>query len=151
MPHYSIIISYKCSNSMNTKIAMVLTVLGIMTLSLLTTKPLTNQVFANCSSKLAVSALMHGHGKVPGPKPVSIRALLICGDSNVGGATVNISVGGGTGISFSKSVTTNSAGLGSTPVFELGPSSNPYKVRANYAGDIEHSPATQEIEFGVKG
>ena len=125
--------------------AMVLTVAGIMMLSLLATKPLANQAFAKSSCDLGI--LAHG---VTGPVakgetiPVSMNVGLSCpAGSPVSGATVNIS-----GQAGSKSVTTDSRGLGSA-TFDLGPSSSPYTFKANYAGDSQHDAATAGTGFFI--
>ena len=137
-------------------------VAGIMTLCLVTTKPLTNTSFAKTSCELRIVAWGHAGGGAIEPVekgktvPVSMNVGLSCPAGctvsgggpwipgcPVSGATVNISGGGG-----SKSVTTDSGGAGEA-TFDLGPSSNPYNFKANYAGDSQHDAASAATEFFI--
>jgi len=126
-------------------------VAGMLTLCLVTTKPLTNAAFAKTSCELGIRADPGGGGGKIEPvakgetTPVDINVGLSCpAGSPLSGATINVSSEGGP----SKSVTTDFRG-GATATFDLGPSSNPYGFKASYAGNSERDPATATTGFFI--
>lgn len=150
---------------MNNKMTIV-AVGGIMTLSLLAIKPLTNQVFAKCSSDLSIEP--HIHQTTPTPNglyqttPVTISGTLSCGGVGIDGATVTVS-----GLlphyltcsaplmeyqTLKLHPLTNASGGFETSEDEinLGPScTTPYSISVHYDGDDTHGPADASTEFSI--
>lgn len=113
-------------------------VVGMLTLCLVATKPLTNTALGQAKTSCKLGLVW-----IQPKEPVIIHANLKCNGEPVNGATVNINAGG-----ESKSVTTDSSGTGSA-TFNLAHSSSPYTVKGEFAGDSEHEPATAETGFSI--
>src|ERR1700739_2127700 len=101
-------------------------VAGMLTLCLVSTKPLTNTAFAKTSCEVGITAYAHGGGWPSGglaiakgeTTPIDLNVGLSCPPGTpVSGATINVSGDGG-----SKSVTTDFRGL-AIATFDLGPNS----------------------------
>jgi hypothetical protein len=145
----------------------IVAVVGIMTLSLLAIKPLTNQVFAQtnltstqlsterqqqgkCSSDLSLDP----HIKVQTvPKgqttPVDISGTLTCGGVGIEGATVTYRVADNCGVGGGGRPTTIADGSFSDTI-DLGPCPTPYSVSADFAGDSTHTPSSASAGFYIE-
>src|SRR5215467_1815653 len=78
---------------MNNKITIVsvATIVGIMTLSLLVTKPLANQAFAKCSTGLTLSLNPdRNKGGVGESAPTTVSGKLTCNGTGISGADIKI-------------------------------------------------------------
>lgn len=147
---------------------------GIMVLSLLAMKPLTNQVFAQtnetqtnaanqhtgkCTSELSIlahSTLLDRSGAIGVPNgqtaPVTIHGSLTCGGEPIGGATVFVSIPGNCGTVHGSRATTTADGAYQAPVtgaIDLGPCPTPYSAEAQFPGDSTHDPATASTGFFI--
>ena len=144
------------------KIAMVLTIVGIMTLCLAVTKPIANHAFAATGCSLTLKA---DPGTVGLSKGESIEqklsGTLTCGGTGLGGATITSSgtvrsyssfEGGGSGTAAALrpagSVTDNSGNY-QGPSFVMHPGESA-DVRADYRGDSEHSAADASTTINIK-
>jgi hypothetical protein len=156
--------------NMNNKTTIFVAV-GIMVLSLLAMKPLTNQVFAQtnetqtnaanqhtgkCTTELGIlahSTLLDRSGAIGVPKgqtaPVTLHGGLTCGGVAIDGATVTVRIAENCGIAENERATTNANGAFNTAVFNLGPCPTPYSAQAQFAGDSTHEPATASTGFYV--
>jgi len=144
---------------MNNKMTIV-AVGGIMTLSLLAMKPLTNQVFAKCSSDIGITARPHAFQGVPKGQttPVDFLGELTCAGVGISGATVAVTSGqlhcaatltpGQTVGVFYREIPTSASGGFDTSV-NLGPCTTPYYVSVQYAGDSTHDPADASTKFFI--
>lgn len=149
---------------MNNKMTIV-AVGGIMTLSLLAVKPLTNQVFAKCSSDLSIEPHIHQTTLTPNglyqTTPVTISGTLSCGGVGIDGATVTVSgllpryLDCGTLMEYQTlrlHPLTNASGGFETSDTEinLGPScTTPYSISVHYDGDDTHGPADASTKFSI--
>src|SRR6476620_2027805 len=137
---------------MNIKIAMVLTIVGILMLCQVLTKPAANQAFAQtneaqtneanqhtgkCTSELNIQAhstLLDKSGSIGVPNgqtaPVTIQGALSCGGAAIDGAMVHISMPSNCGSAFGGQPTTNANGAFDTGIINLGPCPTPYNVHA---------------------
>jgi len=107
---------------------------------------ITNIAFAKTPCVVGIRTVEGVIGPVEKGKtiPVAISAGLSCPEGTAkSGATLTIS-----GDGHSKSVTTDFRGL-SEATFNLGPSSNPYGFKANFAGDSEHDAASATTGFFI--
>ena len=122
-------------------------VAGILTLCLVTTKPLTNQAFAATTCNLTVKADPSSGSLAVGESIGStISGTLTCGGTGLGGATIDL-----TGLSSSMSAKTDSSGNYDKGIL-VGASVKPLTVTAHYAGDSEHTSdtVTTQINFQEK-
>jgi hypothetical protein len=151
---------------MNIKIAMVITIVGILVLCQVLTTPIANQTFAQtneanqhtgkCTSELNIQAhstLLDKSGSIGVPNgqtaPVTIQGALSCGGAAIDGAMVHISMPSNCGSAFGEQPTTNANGAFDTGIINLGPCPTPYNVQAQYAGDSTHEPATASTGFYI--
>jgi hypothetical protein len=132
---------------MNIKIAMILTVVGIMTLCIVATKPLANQAFALHQSCLITLKADPGSGSLATGESIDqkLSGTLTCRatttHTGLGGATIGFStsVAGLSGLIHSPSATTDSSGNYHGDIITQAGKS--YLIKANYAGDSDHLPA----------
>ncbi|MGN6624013.1 MAG: hypothetical protein ACTHKK_07710 [Candidatus Nitrosocosmicus sp.] len=146
-------------------------VVGIMVLSLVAMKPLTNQVFAQtneaqtnaanqhtgkCTSELTIlahSTLLDKSGSIGVPNgqtaPVDIQGALSCGGAPIEGAMVHVNMPSNCGSAFDARPTTNANGAFDTGNNNLSPCPTPYNIQAQYAGDSTHEPATASTGFYI--
>ena len=156
--------------NMNNKTTIFVAV-GIMVLSLLAMKPLTNQVFAQtnetqtnaanqqtgkCTSELSIlahSTLLDRSGAIGVPKgqtaPVTLHGSLSCGGVAIDGATVTVRIAENCGIAENERATTNANGAFNTGEFKLAPCPTPYSAQAQFAGDSTHEAATASTGFFI--
>src|SRR5215467_10550564 len=140
---------------MKIKIAMVLILVGIMTLCLVVTKPLANQAFAQTPVCYPFLTLKATPGSVahtpPEGTPQDLTGKLICGQQGISGADIHLSVVPSASGSWAKDVNTDSSGNFGLPCASVKcvglvvytPES--YIITAKYAGDPEHRAATARI------
>jgi hypothetical protein len=157
--------------NMNNKTTIFIAV-GIMVLSLLAMKPLTNQVFAQtnetqtnaanqhtgkCTTELSIlahSTVLDRSGAIGVPTgqtaPVTLHGSLTCGGAPIDGATVTVRVSENCGEGAAgERATTNANGAFSTGDINLGPCPTPYSAQAQFAGDSTHEPATASTGFYI--
>jgi hypothetical protein len=130
---------------MNIKIAMVLALVGIMTVCLVVTKPLANQAFAQIPCDLTLKANPGSVAPAPAKgQPEDLTGKLICGGAGYSGADIRLSVVPSASGSWAVDVNTDSSGN-----FEFTQHSGPgpglvvqtpesYIITAKYAGDPDH-------------
>jgi len=133
---------------MNIKIAMVLTVVGIMTLCLVVTKPSTNHAFAAGQMQATCDLDLKAD---PGSKALAagesveqkLSGTLTCGGTALKGATISFS---GLPPGMAGVVLTDSSGNFQGPSFRVhaGDSFSPV---ARFAGDSEHGGAGAREEI----
>ncbi len=132
----------------NNKITIIVTITGILTLSILAMATLSsNQVsaqFADCQTSLSLASFPRtGTVGSDGTLPVNLLGELKCGDSGIAGATIII-----TGIDEnSNNVIANEFGKYSLQV-RLGPGE--YTLQAYFAGDETHPSASATKTLTVK-
>jgi hypothetical protein len=156
--------------NMNNKTTIFIAV-GIMVLSLLAMKPLTNQVFAQtnetqtnaanqhtgkCTSEmriLAHSTLLDRSGAIGVPKgqtaPVTLHGSLSCGGVPIDGATVRVDIPINCGSGSFGDERTDANGAFNTGEFKLAPCPTPYSAVADFAGDSTHEAATASTGFYI--
>jgi hypothetical protein len=123
-------------------------VVGMLTLCLVATKPLTNTAFAKTPSSLVIQKEAHAGGWA-GLK-WDLKVGLYTSGSPVSGATINIiGEGGALKNSISKSVKTDFRGVADWLAVDLAQSEAPYTFKANYAGDSQHDAATATTTFYI--
>jgi hypothetical protein len=129
---------------MNIKIAMVATIVGIVTLCLVATKPLANQAFAATPCSLTVGADPSSGSLAVGESIGStISGQLSCGGTGLGGATIDL-----TGLSSSMSAKTDSSGNYDKGI--LVGAGQSLTVNAKYAGDSDHQAASATTSINIK-
>lgn len=129
---------------MNLKLSVILTVVGIMTLCLIATKPLTNQADAATACDLTIKA-DPGSGSLARGESIGqhLSGKLSCDGKGLEGATIHI-----TGLSGSHSVKTDNTGEWKyTFLAEAGKS---YTIHATFDGDSNHSKASAETTIHIK-
>ena len=135
---------------MNIKIAMVLILVGIMTLCLVVTKPLANQAFAQnpvCYPFLTLKATPGSVAHTP-PEgtPQDLTGKLICGGEGYSGADIHLVVVPSASGSWAVDVNTDSSGkFEYTGLVVYTPQS--YIITAKFAGDGDHKAATASIKI----
>jgi hypothetical protein len=119
------------------KIAMVMTIVGIMVLCQVLTKPVVNQAFAQTACNLTLSA-NPGSGSLAVGESITQRLFgtLTCAGVGIAGATIVFT----SGFSFSPSVKTDSSG--NYNLYFLAQSGQTYEIQAYYAGDNNHQTAS---------
>lgn len=122
---------------MNVRIAMVLTVVGILTLCLLVTKSSANHAFAATECEFKNLKIEPGDGSISTGESQgqTISGTLTCAGEPLADATITLS--GGT-LKHTDSTTTDSSG---NYQFKILTSAGTTKGFTRYAGDSEHSPA----------
>jgi len=156
---------------MNIKLAVVATVVGVMTLCLGATKPLANQAFAATPCSLTASAVP-GSGSIASGESMgqTISGKLSCGGTGLGGATIVITSARGviphipqgpswkqtymmvqdkaTGEFVEQSTTTDSSGNYNQGI--VASAGVAYHYYAHFPGDSQHQPASAETYFDLK-
>ena len=141
-------------------------VVGIVTLSLLAIKPISNQVLAQtnetstqqagkCSSDLNIQAEVEATAVQRGPNgpttPVAIHGALTCAGQGIGGATINIKssqVNCGTAFGHI-AMTDGNGGFDVSPPVSLRPCPTPYTIEAHFAGDSANEPSAAGATFYI--
>lgn len=134
-------------------------VVGIVTLSLLAIKPISNQVLAQtnetstqqagkCSSDLNIQAEVDASGE---NKIVYIHGALTCAGVGIGGAHVIVAFPANCGHHFQATTLTDENG--GFPPGKIGmvvsPCTTPYRAEAHFAGDSANLPASVETVFYI--
>ena len=144
---------------MNIKIAMVLALLGIMTLCLVVTKPLANQAFAQTPCNLTLKATPGSVANTPPEGTVQdLTGKLICGGAGYRGADIHLSVVPSASGSWAKDVNTDSSGNfglihsgsgcpGAPCIGLVVNTHESYLITAKFAGDGDHKAATARIKI----
>jgi len=132
---------------MNIKIAMVLALVGIMTVCLVVTKPLANQAFAYIFCYLTLKANPGSVAPAPAKgQPQDLTGKLICGGAGYSGADIHLSVVPSASGSWAVDVNTDSSGkFEYTGLVVYTPQS--YIITAKFAGDGDHKAATASIKI----
>jgi hypothetical protein len=132
---------------MNIKIAMVLTVLGIMTLCLVVTKPLANHAFAATGCSLTLKA-DPGSGSLATGESIEqkLSGTLTCGGTGLRGGTITFC---GLHPGMAAGALTDSSGNYQGPHFLVHPG-NSFRINVHYGGDSEHSGAVASIPINMK-
>jgi hypothetical protein len=130
---------------MNVKIAMVVTVVGLMTLCLLVMKSSANHAFAATTCDFKNLKIEPGDGSISvgESQGQTISGTLTCGGEPLGDATITLS--GGT-LKHTDSTTTDSSG---NYQFKILTSAGTTKGKTNYAGDSEHSPTSAAFTINL--
>jgi hypothetical protein len=127
---------------MNIKIAMVLTVVGIMTLCLVVTKPPANNAFAAATCNLTLKADPGSGSLAKGEsEEQKLSGTLTCGGAALRGATITFS---GLPPGMAAGAVTDSSGnfQGASFLVHAGDSFTP---SAHYGGDSEHLGAAAGV------
>jgi len=123
---------------------MVLTIVGIMVLCQVLTKPVVNQALAQTACNITLSA-DPGSGSLAVGESMgqSLFGTLTCGGAPIAGATIDF-----TGLSFSPSTKTDSSGSFEQGI--LAQAGQTYTIQAHYAGDNMHQASSATTTIDIK-
>jgi hypothetical protein len=129
------------------KIAVVATVVGIIAMCLVATKPLANQALAAVPCRLTLKA-DPGSGSLAKGESIEqkLSGTLTCGGTGLGGATITF--GGSLPPATGGEERTDSSGNYQGPHFLVHPGDS-FFPNAHYAGDSEHSNALAGVRIHI--